>query len=120
MLRDVKSGLGHVTMLERGVDEVSFKIGPVTRSIQGCDSGHPKPKNVQHTVLVYSHQESHCPRFRSILPLSYRVGLSPKETDATFSVCSLGSSLNLYLHLYPRLLVSASALTQGFYHQTRC
>lgn len=66
---EVTSGLrGHS---EQGVDEVSFtqttkkglsigKIGSITKSIQESDSGYPKPKNVQYTVLIDTHQESHC------------------------------------------------------------
>lgn len=75
------------------------RAASITRSIQECDSGHPKPESVQYTVLIYAHQENRCSKFNAALPLSYWVGWFHKKTGAAFSVCSLGSSLNLYLDL---------------------
>lgn len=107
----MKSGLGHMPTLEPGVDVVSFtqtrknelsagKMDSITRSIWGSNSGHPKPKNAQDTVLIHTHQACHCSRTNTVLPWPYSVGFVSKETVMLLSLlCSLGSRLNPYLDL---------------------
>lgn len=88
---------------------VSLKLQPMGFSWEGqlllpgayrnVILGTPNQKVSSTQSLSYAHQENRCSKFNAALPLSYWVGWFRKKTDAAFSVCSLGSSLNLYLDL---------------------
>lgn len=128
--RNVKSGLGHVPTLEPGVDEVrstqttrnglsARKIGFPTRSIWGS---HKTPKCPVCSPYLYTLRMTPIQdQYYIAIVLQCGFCLLSKLCHCfLFFLCSLGSSLNLYLDFCPWPLVSASALTWGFYHRTLC